>query len=531
MSSNDKQVVENTRERWLSTDFNDNNALIYANAADAYAAIATGAFATTNIARGGVLSGGAVQANGFDLNITVTPIIAYKVGAPPGPFDSRFLKIQTTEPTVIPLTPDPGNPKWVAIEVSPGQFPEVVSSRDIFQPALGTFTPQNVPKITGPLPVFTVNEGVPAPNPQLPAGNPDVIPLAYVYLEASATQVETLDVIFCRPAFQAATEFPDFKGGVGGLSVLDQTGAGTYLANPGPLNYTPPFRPTIRVQEGGTIDLAATNDPNFVEGEAFPAGADARIGVWLAPAPYPPGYDLDVRDNREYLDASGRIPSSPATAGFPVTRNGVYVFSNASNPTNGPTAIPNPAITAINDSTWNGGTIDTQAMVYVGSVANYQFGTSLYPQRINASGGNGVVYFSRPFVGDGQADIVNDPDPPSVSQVNGRTATYFPSAPLGPPILPVTVDTIQWSVIHGVTGGATATARVELAETGLGQAQYGVFYVSSRIGTAGIAVETIDVYLDEAGFVQVTNAATSAGATSSVLFRLRGYIDSALALR
>ena len=65
---------------------------------------------------------------------------------------------------------DPGNPRWVAIEIAPGSTPEVVSARDVFQPALGTFTVANVTKVERPEPVITVNPGAPAATPQLPAG-------------------------------------------------------------------------------------------------------------------------------------------------------------------------------------------------------------------------------------------------------------------------------------------------------------------------------------------------------------------------
>jgi len=540
MSSNDKQVVENTRERWLSTDFNDNNALIYANIADYVAAVGTGEFsavATTN--RGGILAGGLVTANGVTLDIEISPLLGFKVGPPPGPFDSRYLKIQTIEPTAIDLTVfvDPGNPKWVAIEVAPGQIPEVVSSRDIFQPALGTFTPQNVPKITGPQPVFTVNEGVAAPNPQLPLGNPDVVPLAYIYLEAGASAVNGEDIVWCRPQFLSARNFQEFTGR-GGVEVDDQIGAGTYLCKPQPITVTPFGRPTLAIDQGlgpiqpTIIDVAATNDPNFAQGEAFPAGADARIGVWFSPAPYPPGYDADVRNNREFRAFGDRIPSVPTGTNNGYTANGVFVFSAVSQGAlDNFQGNPEPAILAINDSTWNGGTLDPLATYYVGSVANYQVGTSLYPQRLNAPL-KGVIYFSQPLIG-GNQNLVGSS---ATTVVNARTADYFPAGPVGPEILPNSVFTVQWFVSVERDGPPNNATRVAISETGLASATFGLFYenvgnTASAPPTNSLLASVIDVYLDGIGAVEVENQAPNPGVASRLSIRLRSYIDSILAKR
>ncbi len=545
MSSNDKQVVENTRERWLSTDFNDNNSLVYANAADLAAAIVSGDLSSVPVERrGGVLAGGKVSSDGVTLTVQVSPIIGYKVGNPPGPFDSEYLKIQTVTITNIPLDAfvDAGNPRWVAIEVSPAQTAEVVSSRDIFQPALGTFVPQNVPKITGPDPVFTVNAGVPAPLPLLPQGNPDVVPLAYVYIPPAATFIEITDVILCRPLMLSGTNSQAFVGG-GGVSAT-----GSYNCQFEELSYTPPNRPTLSITQG-LGDIAPTiinantpNDPNFKQGEAFPGGTDVRIGVWFAAAPYPPGYDLDVSKNREFVDPSGRIPSVPQGTGEGYTQNGVFVFTSTSSPVS-PSNLrldlvgaPIPSIPTINDSTWNGGTIDRDSIVYVGSVANYTVGGDLYPQRVRTAGGcKGQVYISIPVIGEGQVDEVVFGNPPSENLVDGRSAQYFPPVPGSTKILPDSVYTIQCLVFFEVDRvGAVpgALGEVEILETGVAGAQFGRFYLERLEGTDDQrSAKVVDLYLDINGFVATRNQSLSAGTTTRLSFTLRSYIDSVLANR
>jgi hypothetical protein len=363
MSSNNRRVIFNTRERLLSTDLNDATALLHAKGTDEMVAALSGDSYKTVTPIAGVLSGGIASANGADLNITITPMIAVKDGTPATSLDSQYLKIETTTNTTIDLGPfvDPANPRWVAIEVAPADTDEVVSSRDIFQGALGTFTPANVSKIRRPEPTFTVNAGTAAPAPQLPAGTTGVIPLAYVYIPAATASIATTDVILCRPIFNAATTEGTIVFNKGGLDVA-AAGGTVAQARPYAIKFNGKGK-ALGLPLAINVDAALAGNPNWVSGETYPAG-EAAIYAYLAYPPFPAGYDADVASNREFLDLSTRIPSNTVAG----VANGILVWSTVAPSLLGdPIGIRPGGAFAVNDATWNGGT--TASHSYLGSVS------------------------------------------------------------------------------------------------------------------------------------------------------------------
>lgn len=531
MASNNRRLIYNTRERLLSTDLNDATALLHAKSTDELVALITGDRFRGPNAGSGVLAGGIVGANGADLNITVSPLLALKLGNAATSFDSPYLKIETDATTTIDLSPfvDPGNPRWVAIEVAPGDAQEVVSSRDIFQPALGTFIPQNVDKVRRPEPVFTVNAGTPAAQPVLPLGNPDVIPLAYVYIDASAAQIEVLDVILCRPVYRALNEAEAWLQGRGGIDVDEQVGP-SFVIVPRNTTYRPPFSPVQSIIAHPGFNAQVVGDPNFVAGQSFPAaGVDERFFVYLATAPYPGGYDNDIQ-GREYVDASGRIPSNPLGAGFPFLTNGILVFTTTNSPNPiGAKGAPFTAITAINDPTWNGGTIDSIA--YLGTVTYNDNDQTFKPQR-GSDQDDGWIYY-REGSGAGQVGgILGDTQAGSSSgliQLNGRASDFFNAG--GGLAIPQHVREIKARFTHSVFG-AGGLGTVVLQETAFNDADFGVFYRNQLDADSpvGLHQEIHPIFLDDTGFFEFEHSA-AVGVTSQINFAVRGYLDSILALR
>jgi len=298
----------------------------------------------------------------------VSPILGYKVGPPATGLDSQYLKVETTASVEIDLAPfvDGAAPRWVAIEVAPNASAELIVPRDIFQPALGTFIPQNVTKIEKPDPIFTINAGVPGLIPQLPTGNPGVIPLAYVYITAGASQIESDDIVLCRPVLTTAFLGPTTVQG-GGLNVLTPGGTVAELQS---------FRfrafqngnPVVAL-DATTIDFDQTGAPNYYVGENYPPlGTEEPLYAYAILAPYPPGYDFDVADNREFVDLraftlGSRIPSNE---GGNLT-NGIVMLTNTPPVDSDEVgSFPIPTV-QVNDSVWNGGTTTTS--VYLGSVS------------------------------------------------------------------------------------------------------------------------------------------------------------------
>lgn len=374
MASNNRRVIFNTRERLLSTDFNDATALFHAKSTDEVAAALTGDFYKNSGGAGaqsGIIGGGYVSTDGVSLNASVSPVIGLKYGTGATSLDSPYLKIESAAATTIDLSTfvDGGNPRWVCIEVAPGDTAEVVSTRDVFQPALGTFTPVSVDKIRAPAPVFTVNAGTPAASPALPLGTAGTVPLAYVYIPAAAAVLLTSDVVRCRPLLGNSSSFYEVKG-KGGVNV---TSAGGTVARLNPVGARFPRAGSDSGLLGTpVVDSNIATNPNFALGESYPAG-DAPIYFYLSSAPYPGGYDVDVANvTREFVDltvaGTPRIPSNPSVSPG-VSINGLIVCSTTAPAVTGlsaPSSVGSyPGALQLNDSTWASGTAGSS--VYLGS--------------------------------------------------------------------------------------------------------------------------------------------------------------------
>jgi hypothetical protein len=364
MSSNNRRIIFNTRERLLSSDLNDMQALLHAKGTDELMAALSGEVYKGALPLSGVIQGGNVTANGVDNTISISPILAIKHGSGATSYDSPYLKIETLVTATIDLTPhvDP-SPRWVAIEVAPGDVTEVSSTRDEFQPALGTFLPVSVDKVRRPEPVFSVNAGTPSATPVLPLGTAGTIPLAYVYIPGGGTPLTT-DVISCRAMIGSGSTAGVLLRGKGGLNV---TAAGTDIAEVAS-TFAAKFllqHAIVSVPTGITSDASLASSPNWLTGESLTADSPAYL--YVAMAPYPAGYDSDVASNREFIDVSTRLPSNP-TAGV---LNGILFWSTTP-PTIG---VDNPigrhpsgAAVTLTDPAWNSGTTNFHA--YIGAVSN-----------------------------------------------------------------------------------------------------------------------------------------------------------------
>lgn len=368
MASNRRRLIYNTRERLLSTDANDEQALQDSNLTNDTVALATGDEPFSFFPQSGVLSGGVVGQEGGN-TINITAMRALKIETAPTSFDSPYLFLETSSETFVDLTSfvDGTNDRWVCIEVTPGDSLELASTRDIFQPLLSTFIPTNVDKIRQPDPVFTVNAGTPAVAPQLPLGTAGTIPLAYVYLESTTGLASGTDIIQCRPLMSSTRSIQtesivDIAGGVGGVDVTVANAPNDITCLPVSFRWPERDRVPIGIPPGQTIEVTVdtAGAPNYITGDAIPL-VDNAIHVYAMAAPYPSGYDLDVAGNREFVDLSGRIPSN--VNGI---TNGI-IFLSTGEPSVNPLGEHPIGAVSVNDPVWNSGT--TLLNGYLGSFA------------------------------------------------------------------------------------------------------------------------------------------------------------------
>jgi hypothetical protein len=318
VSSLNRRLIYNTRERILSTDLNDTQALVDANldnglvmssvgpgSAAAGFGVAVGSFTAS-----GVVDGLQCQANnpGVSLEVEVLPGLAYKVGTAPTSLDTTLRRIELPSSYVLDLTAlvDVLD-RWVAIEIAPADALELAALRDIWQPALGTFIPAAVDKIRAPFAVVTANAGVPNANPSLPDGTPGTIPLAYVFLPAGAVSISSTSFVHCRPLYGNFDRASVQGGGVD----VDVAGSGTEFE---PLGQRGQYSTGAQyaVTPGFTLDASVADIWNTAENFAGLAGNNEAVYAYVCAAPYPTGYDADVRRiTREFVNATSAIPSCP----------------------------------------------------------------------------------------------------------------------------------------------------------------------------------------------------------------------------
>jgi len=314
------------------------------------------------------MSGGKIRTNG-SLDVFISPMIGWKYGTPQTQYDSAYLKVETATEITLPLggEVDGAADRWICIEVSPGETAEVDEQRDIFNPTLGTYIPQNVTVVYRPAPTITINGGVPSGTPVLPQGTPGVIPLAYIYLAAGTSSITDDDVVMCRPLFNVALFESFIQNGKGGLDV---EGPGQTKVRPVIYGFKFTLNGAQTTVTPRECDCNLPNFPNWAAGESFLTTTEyTPIYAYAALPPYPSGYDDDVSVNRELVttQAFSRIPSMVDN---PVL-NGLIVWSKT-----GPdVSVDNPigprpgGAFSLNDPTWGDGQVGFNS--YVGSVSNW----------------------------------------------------------------------------------------------------------------------------------------------------------------
>ena len=297
MSSHIRRLQANTRERILSTDWNNATALHHRALIEGEAALLQGDADVF-----GVVKGLTVTATGVDTRVTVAPGVALRSGAAATTYDSATQWVELRTATAVDLSGlvDPANPRWAVIEIVEASAVEISEARDIFDPVTGTFSTASVTKVTGSSPTLSARAGTAAANPVFPAGAAGVIPLAYVYLGAATVAVGATDIVMCRPMLRS--ENAETFAGVGGRPVwgggVSVAAAGTDIVLRSAGGRFLNHRMNWSIAPGDGTAAFAVTAPGY-DGAAAPV-ADDVVYFYACPAPYPSGYDssLAPREHR-----------------------------------------------------------------------------------------------------------------------------------------------------------------------------------------------------------------------------------------
>lgn len=347
MSSHVRRVVWNTRERVLSTDFQNAAALHHRALIEALSAslIADGTLPS------GVVRGMVTTVQSGTLNVIVSPGLALLSETAATTYDSDLSWIELLQNATVDLTSlvDPGDPRWVVIEAASNEATEVSELRDIFAPAAGTFSSQTVPKVSGSSPTITARGGTPATEPAFPAGAAGTVPLAYVYVPASATQLTDGDIVLCRPLLRAPGS-TDLAPG----NLLKVKGGGLDAAGGTDAVILKDARGRFRghsfdweVNSATHTDLDVTEEGS--DGAFFPPVSGTNIYFYACPVPYPAGYDATLVSREFVLGSnaasrfSGAVSDGQVNCLVVASQDAPNVFSLQGEPGSGTFTISEPA--------------------------------------------------------------------------------------------------------------------------------------------------------------------------------------------
>lgn len=298
MASHIRRVVWNTRERVLSTDFNNAAALQHRALVESLSAV----LVADDTLRSGVVRGLQASVQNGTLNVIVSPGLALLQETAATSFDSDMSWVELRQNATVDLTAlvDPADPRWVVIEIASNEATETSELRDIYNPASGTFSSQTVPKVTGSSPTLTARGGTPAAEPAFPSGTTGAIPLCYVYVPAAAATLTVGDIVMCRPRLQAPGD-ADLQTG----NMLRVQGGGIEAAGATDNVVLQEARGRFRehsfdweINSATHTQLAVTEEGSG--GAFFPPVSATNVYFYACPPPYPSGYDAHLAA-REFI--------------------------------------------------------------------------------------------------------------------------------------------------------------------------------------------------------------------------------------
>jgi hypothetical protein len=437
-----------------------------------------------------------------------------------GTYDSTFQWLEHDDIATVDLTSlvDGANPRWAVIEIAPNDTAEVTSLRDIFNPALGTFTAQSVDKVRGSSPTLTVRAGAADASPVLPSGQAGVIPLAYVYLPAGATELTPGDHIMCRPLLGKPSERPIVSGG--GLSIESLGGSAVRIHEC--TGRLPGLPREIGVVDSAGLDLDVAGDPAWIAGQAFPSDtATIALYLYAAAAPYPSGYDSGTAPREMVpginIGPGARVPSLPAAIADSVRE--CLVVATKTAPAN-PRDLQSSDVEglAVNDPMWGDGVLGPA--VYMGAVTYATGGDLLGRQDYMGNGevrwraGSSAPIARESNVLDGAASGVSAGDWRRVDPLSDAGDVPVPSTALAGHLR------LELSAASPTVNRTISIVESDGAE------------IVAKDGLASEATDVVMVWLHGAdGAFSWEHVESSGTGDSTILFSIVAYRDAILAAR
>lgn len=511
MSSHIRRLQWNSRERLITDDFNNSSALHHRALIEAALALGVG-----DGSHSGVIRGLDISVAGGSFNVVVNPGLALILDSAATTYDSDYQWIELREAEVVDLTAyvSGAGPRWVLIAIEAAAAAEVTESRDIFNPALGTFTTSSVTKVTGSSPTLTVVAGTAAAAPIMPAPTATQLPLGYVYIDQSAANLTAGDSVGCRPLLRLGR--PDFHADGGGFNA-----AGDSLVVE-PLDFYAELGdggPPIGWTQMPNIDLDDTGDTNyFVDADGVPiTGTGDAITLFAVRPPYAAGGPASMAP-REMVPGSNAVARIPSLADDAL-QNCLLIATTTAQP--GSSVIRGNSIDGqeLNDGTW-GGEIPAQGSVYVGSVSKLDGFDELIGQIYC---GAGMVHFTTDVGAAGSITETRNSagtgtgDWRRVNLLSSTGDTLIPNAASGALVQVSTGWSANqdnyYSLSHGAAGGGGEAIRREVA------------------AAAGVNVNFVDtVMLNADGSTGDFRWEYGAGTVQAV-FSVHGYRDGILSKR
>jgi len=485
MSSQVRRLIENTRERLISSDINDIQALAHRAMIEMGAALLIGDLFGAATPASGVLGGFLVDTNNpVSMLLSVSPGIALLYQSPtPSTLDSEFVWLEMIAAASLDLTADvpggAGETAWIVVEVAPADVLELSDLRDIWNPALSTFSPVNVSKLRGSAPLLRTRSGTATTGTALlPAGVTGYIPLAYVLLAFGDTTIVDAAVVRCRPLLDAqkhATQQTVIEAGQssfvtgGGLSTSDPFATGNAVE----IHDCRAILNGIPARCSGGLNL---DSRTYETGQTFGADVDSvstPVYVYMIAPPFPTGYDPLAPRELAFLLWEKNILSTGGGGGNAMSALGVedgyarncLTMISTTGPegivgdhrnTRGPHPDTDTGLVIATGTPW-GAAATTVDSVYVGACSH----STASP---NASLG-------QEYLGAGICKWASQTqaERPLVDYTANQGASDHapfeypdPSAGTDPDIAPSTAD-MAWMQL-GSTDGASAVAGVEVAE-------------------------------------------------------------------
>lgn len=373
MTSDMKKTILNTRERFTSTKYNSQVAIHDRNLQEAMQAM-LGA----DVDASGVIGGLVVSVQPASMDVLVGKGMGLLLDATKLPPDSQFRWIEVESPiTATVAAADPANPRWDVIEILPGVASTGSFARDIFDPALGTFSSVNVSIEERSNPTVQIRSGTPAASPAFPAGTAGAVPLAYILVPAAAVSLPTDGLVHCRPMIRSAHEW---LGGGTHSAALQVRGGGldTDAATLATVSEMRGVFPGSRIGFlfKGDITYDTVNSRNI--DAADPPTVGNLFYAYLVAAPYPTGYDASIAV-REFIP--GGAAAYAEFVSVNTSSNGAIIVFSARAPvdTNDPQGASAGNGTIAEPAFGGAVTSDRTSWVYIGGARIV--GTGFNPQR------------------------------------------------------------------------------------------------------------------------------------------------------